>query len=641
LPTPRRTAALFLPLLLPLAAVLALYYGFDPVAAEARAALIHRDGGYIGSASCADCHADRHASFARTYHRTMTQLPEGDAVLGRFTGERVTWDGGSARAWSRDGKLYVDVVKEPTTARVAEVALLVGSHRYQQVFERVRRGDAWAFVRLPLVWSVPEDRWLPIHAVFLEPDGSDALRHSADWNANCVFCHNTGPEPRLVNETSSVARGEGAYETKTAELGIACEACHGPGAAHAAAMRDPIARREAEQGGAHPQLVDASRLPPDRSVAVCAQCHGQRLPEPIDRAEEWIRTGPTYRPGDDLADHVKLVRADTVPPAGDDPALFSRRFWGDGTPRLTAYEAQGITASPCHIAGGVRCTDCHAMHAGDPAGQLKPGHEGDRACAACHEPQRYGTRAHTGHAEGGPGASCVACHMPRIVYGVLDLHRSHRIEIPDPKRDGEAGRPHACTLCHLDRSLAWSATELSRMHGKPFPAPLRRGDAAPRDAADGYASILAGDPVVRAVYARAAGDAPPEIATTPGPAQPNDPSGAFEFTRRLMLGVTLGDAYPAVRITSRRAALKLPAGAATAFRKEVERFDPLQPADLRRTAVLRAIDRLRSDAALRFDTLFPRGATPPFGFDQDGRPALDALASLLSLQDGRAISIGE
>jgi hypothetical protein len=640
-PRLRRFSGFALPLLAPLAVVLGLRYGFDPVAAEARAALIHRDGGFAGSASCVDCHADRHASWERTFHRTMTQLPLGDAVLGVFDGVKVAWDGGFARPWTRDGKLYVDVVPEARPARIAEVALLVGSRRYQQVFERVRREGGFAFVRLPIVWSVPEARWLPLHAVFLEPDATDALRHAADWNANCIFCHNTGPEPRLRNEIADVPAGRGAFASKTAELGIACEACHGPGAEHAAAMRDPFARRAAAGGAAHPRMVDPTRLPPDRSVAVCAQCHGQRLPEPLERAGEWIRSGPTFRPGDDLAAHVRLIARDTPPPAGDDPELFSRRFWGDGTPRLTAYEAQGLLASPCHASGGLRCVDCHAMHEGDPRGQLKPGSEGDRACAACHAPERYGVRAHTGHSEGGPGASCVACHMPRIVYGVLDLHRSHRIEVPDPRRDGEAGRPHACTLCHLDRSLAWSAAELTRLHGKPFAAPLRRGDGASRDAADGYASLLAGDPVVRAVYARAAADAPPAAAFL------SDASGAiaagesFEFTRRLVLGATLGDGYPAVRLLARRAALALPEGSATAFRRAVLAFDPLAPEASRRAAALHVLDRLRSDAALRFDELFPRGAPPPFGFDADGRPAFDVLSALLSLQDGRAISIGE
>ena len=110
----------------PLAGSLALFAGFDPVSAEERAALIHRDGGYVGSNACLDCHADRHASWARTFHRTMTQEPTGAAVRGAFDGRRIAWEGGSARPWSQDGILYVDVVPELGASRTAEVALLAG-----------------------------------------------------------------------------------------------------------------------------------------------------------------------------------------------------------------------------------------------------------------------------------------------------------------------------------------------------------------------------------------------------------------------------------------------------------------------------------------------------------------------------------
>ena len=46
---------------------MALHWGHDPVAAEAQAPLIHREQGYAGSAACAACHPDHHASWRRTF----------------------------------------------------------------------------------------------------------------------------------------------------------------------------------------------------------------------------------------------------------------------------------------------------------------------------------------------------------------------------------------------------------------------------------------------------------------------------------------------------------------------------------------------------------------------------------------------
>src|SRR5438445_13841692 len=35
------------------------------------------DGGYVGSGACHACHPSEHASWSRTYHRTMTQRGRG------------------------------------------------------------------------------------------------------------------------------------------------------------------------------------------------------------------------------------------------------------------------------------------------------------------------------------------------------------------------------------------------------------------------------------------------------------------------------------------------------------------------------------------------------------------------------------
>ena len=66
--------------------------------------------------------------------------------------------------------------------------------------------------------------------------------------------------------------------------------------------------------------------------------------------------------------------------------------------------------------------------------------------------------------------------MPRIVYGVLDIHRSHRVEVPDVARDVEGGRPDACTACHADRDAAWAADRMRDFWGARFRRPAARPD---------------------------------------------------------------------------------------------------------------------------------------------------------------------
>jgi hypothetical protein len=69
----------------PLAVTLALHYGFDPVDWDGKQPLIHREDGFAGAAACESCHPDQFATWAKTYHRTMTQR------AGRWTSWRG-WD---------------------------------------------------------------------------------------------------------------------------------------------------------------------------------------------------------------------------------------------------------------------------------------------------------------------------------------------------------------------------------------------------------------------------------------------------------------------------------------------------------------------------------------------------------------------
>jgi hypothetical protein len=92
--------------------------------------------------------------------------------------------------------------------------------------------------------------------------------------------------------------------------------------------------------------------------------------------------------------------------------------------------------------------------------------------------------------------------MPHQVYSLLTTHRSHRIQVPDVASSLSTGKPNACNLCHLDKSLGWTQAQLARWPG-------RRRDATPKltgdDAAVSAAVLLLwrGDARSRVVVAGA------------------------------------------------------------------------------------------------------------------------------------------
>jgi hypothetical protein len=204
------------------------------------------------------------------------------------------------------------------------------------------------------------------------------------------------------------------------------------------------------------------------------------------------------------------------------------------------------------------------MHEGDPRGQLRAGLRGagaDRMCTACHSALGDSAAAarHTHHDPGGAGARCVGCHMPRVVYGVLDVHRSHRIEIPEPARAAASGRPDACTGCHVAETPAWAAAARARLWG---------GAAVGVDGLSPLEAVLAGDAITRAVAADALGREQVPLAPEQRAARES-----------ALLEVMSGDAYPAIRHLAWRSLGRLGA--------EALAYDPSAPAVARRASVAR------------------------------------------------------
>jgi predicted CXXCH cytochrome family protein len=535
-------------------------------------------GDHAGSRACRSCHPDHYRSWYRTFHRTMTAEASGAAqaeVRGDFSGATLAHAGVVARM-DRDGAGDLRMTFTPEAggpSRAFAVARSVGSRRVQQYLARV--GDT--FWRLPVAYQIEERRWFPMTDAFLFSDDAPAAsdparpvfggglfdRHVARWNDNCIFCHNVAPDPGRDPAT-------GLFRTQVAELGVACEACHGPGGEHTRRNADP-ARRMALHlgGGADPTIVNPSRLSPARAADLCGRCHGQRI---TDDVGPFLTRGDPFVAGDDLALYSAPLWRDT--PLGGDGQAFAERFWPDGTARLTAYEYQGLLQSRCAQRGTLTCTSCHGMHDGDPRGQLRDAFSGaaaDRMCTRCHEalaaPAALAGHAH--HDPAGAGGRCLGCHMPRIVYGVLDVHRSHRVEIPDPA--GRAGRPDACTGCHVDETPAWAADALARIWGRP-------ARATPASGLTPVEVLLAGEPLARAVAADAVGR-----------------SGAAGSGRErerearhvgVLLEVMANDRYPAVRHQAWRAALRLLSGSAVEP-VLAEGYDPSAAAPMRAAAVAR------------------------------------------------------
>lgn len=560
--------------------------------------------GYLGSDACAACHPAAHATWAATYHRTMTQRAGPASVLAPFDGRVLD---GRYRVERRGDEFWAELPDpEDRLARLAagasiddvpivarRVVMTTGSHHMQVYWAqspRDRRLHA-----LPYAWLIDQARWVPVESTLLRPPQGEVVY---TWNRACIPCHAVAGQPRI---------DDAAIDTRVAELGIACEACHGPGAAHVAARRSPLARyafhlsREPD-----PTIVHPARLDHVRASELCGQCHGvARFPD----EDAWLRRGDGYRPGEPLDDHHQLVRhpvraeqpwLDAV--LDEDPEYLAGRMWSDGHVRVTGREYTALLETPCFQRGELSCLTCHQLHGADPNDQLAPAARGDAACLSCHAGKD--SRDHTRH----DAIACHDCHMPRTTYGLLTAIRSHVIDSPDLSTTLATGRPDACSLCHVDRPLAWTAARLAEWYGHPvpdLPAEHRttsstvlwaiRGDAGQR--------ALAADALARPASRRAAG------ADWQAP----------------LLAHLLHDPYDAVRQIAARSLHDLPGMSDLPI-------DPLAPPDDRTAMIDAVLARWRATSR-----------TPHAAVLQTAPGDLDAaaLAALAAARDERPIDLKE
>lgn len=491
---------------------------------------------YVTSSSCQNCHPKQYESWHHSYHRTMTQVASPKNFVGKFDGTQIDSSGLAYRVFARDGKFWADMPDPdeminrqrtydlksqrgvsnaaltwdgiPQVER--QVVMSTGSHHYQTYWVESEKYPG-TLMTLPLVYLIADKRWIPREAAFMYPPGP--RRMVTVWNDHCINCHSTGPAPNPYGKTDPTTRRvtETGFRSHVGEIGIACEACHGPSGEHvrlrtaeASGKSPPSAEQLAKDPIVQPALLKDHR----RTTYVCGQCHGVYV-RSDDQAIHFRDKGIDFLPGEDLLAkrHYIFPPQDPATYPDEDSRLqaveafernrnfFRDRFWDNGVVLAGGREFTALAVSKCYTKGTISCLSCHSLHESDPNDQLKPGMETAAACIGCHtEPQFNKEIAkHTHHQAGSSGSDCLNCHMPRTTYALFTAIRSHQIASPDLAGSVNSGVPNACNLCHLDKSLAWTQENLVNWYGyKPNPMSVEqqkvsaavvwmlKGDAAQR-----------------------------------------------------------------------------------------------------------------------------------------------------------------
>ena len=416
---------------------------------------------FVGSEACSGCHADQAKAWQGSHHAAAMRHATPDTVLGDFGDVDFEYAGTVSRFFRRGARFFVRTEGADGKLADFEVRYTMGFRPLQQYLVQFPDGRLQS---LPFAWDAREkaqggQRWYHLYAGERVLAG-DALHWTGpyqNWNWMCADCHTT-------NLDRNYDAGRNRYATAWSEMGVGCEACHGPGSNHVAWAGKGGKRGEPTDPGLL-QLLDERKgvawLPDtiagtakrskektsQREVMVCAQCHSRRAPmaEGMDHDGRFSET--------------------------HDIALLDRGlYFDDGQQREEVYEVGSFLQSRMHAAG-VSCSDCHEPH----SGELRA--PGNATCGQCHSAAKYDVREHTMHAAGSAGSACVDCHMPSRTYMGIDDRRDHSLRIPHPAASASVDAPDACTACHRDQTPAWAASAISRHFGRTKPGWQTFGNA--------------------------------------------------------------------------------------------------------------------------------------------------------------------
>lgn len=584
-------------------------------------------GGFVSSQSCEACHPGEHASWHRSFHRTMTQLALPENVLGRFDGSTVD-SGGLTYKVTREGDTFWAEMPDPDVMmyvfqggkklalrdipRVKRpVVMTTGSHHYQTYWVTSPRYEG-LMQTLPLIYLPKDHQWIPREEAFMH-GGEQGRRYITQWNHHCIRCHSTQGNPGLDDKT-------GMLKSKVGEFGIACEACHGPGEAHVRKHSNPLSRY-AEHLGKKPDdtIVNPANLDHVRSSQVCGQCHGVFV-----FRDEYAMTsaheGPLYRAGEDVEQKRYYIQHPRNAPTPErladiekNPDFFRERWWDDGTILAGGREYTAMKDTPCFTKGHMSCLTCHSMHDSDPNDQLKTGLNIAAACVTCHTAAKYTTdlKSHTFHAVDSPGSDCLNCHMPHTTYALLTGIRSHQIQSPRVEASARYGTPNACNLCHLDRTLAWTQEHLVKRYGQ---VPVNLTDEQ-RSQSAALLWLLKGHAAQRVIAAWHMGWAPAQQASG------RDWQAPFDAQ-------LLTDPYGVIRYVAARSLRTLPG-------YEGFEFDFLAPPAVLAKRVEAAVEAWKPAGG---GTNSPR---PEILLRERGAVDMDRLRQVLAQRDNRPVNIKE
>jgi tetratricopeptide (TPR) repeat protein len=338
------------------------------------------DVGYVGIATCASCHPDKHSTFIHTGMGLSFDTASRSKSSAKFGKEHVVYDQSLDMYyypyWVGE-QLFIKEfqLKNGDTIHQLDVAInyIVGSGQHTN--SHLFKNEGYLY-QAPITFYVQKQKW------DLAPgfENGNNSRFSRILNSECVSCHNSMP----------TLKGNSEFEFTSIGKGIDCERCHGPGELHVNLRKKGKGVNVAEE--IDPTIVNPKKLSWERQIDLCQRCHLQGL--------NVLKEGKTFtdfKPGMKLSDVFEI---------------YLPQYEGNNGSFDMANHSQRLQMSKCFINSNnnslsFTCITCHNPH----ISVKQTGKEVyNDACNTCHQTNKCTAPKQELVAAKN---NCVSCHMPQ------------------------------------------------------------------------------------------------------------------------------------------------------------------------------------------------------------------------------------
>ncbi|HHT9106558.1 MAG TPA: multiheme c-type cytochrome, partial [Candidatus Wujingus californicus] len=447
--------------------------------------------GYIGSASCLNCHPSE-SNWQDTAHANTILPPSSETIVAPFDGETITTSDGKVKfkpfIINNIYKVTLYDLTDESISVTYDVArthggvAIAGKQRYHVKISN-------SYYILPIQYNNrnvdennPSSAWVSYNSsnwyntdnTLISTDTDVPPDINKSFEQNCEGCHMTG-----LGITKNI---DGEFVSSSNETGIGCESCHGPGGQHVSVG-----------GGKGKYIVNPEYTATDRGNEVCGQCHIRVISKTGTSGADFETEYPCiingenitpFIPGKILSDYIEETTSDGKSTAGcwndNNTNVYGENASENNHSQKHRQQYQDFTKSVHYNYSGNKCITCHESHGTGVEGtpQLLKQNDNNKLCIDCHTDLKETTKkngetynVHANHQYGSSdvgGSLCTGCHMPKTAKSAVDNDiSSHVFDIikPDTSKavadyntsTGITNSPstvitNSCYGCHLDET---------------------------------------------------------------------------------------------------------------------------------------------------------------------------------------------